>query len=244
MSSIVWTTVFVLAFAVNFEPTRIGLITVALSRPRPLLQLSAFLCGSFAMTTSVGLFVLFVFHHGLFGEANFNGAKIQIAIGVLALAGAALLATNVLPAVRRSRKPLKGAVSNDPKWMAFQPAALRRLDSLSTRGRSLLQGGSPWFSGAMGVGIALPSIDYMALLVLIAASGAAPMAQAGALLTFIIIGDIVVAVPIASYLVAPERTRVLVGVLHDWVRARRRRDFAIILAIAGCLMLAVGISRL
>ena len=126
MSSIVWTTVFVLAFAVNFEPTRIGLITVALSRPRPLLQLLAFLCGSFAMTTSVGLLVLFVFHHGLLGEANFNGAKIQIAIGVLALAGAALLATNVLPAVRHSRKPLKGAVSNDPKWVAFQPAALRR----------------------------------------------------------------------------------------------------------------------
>jgi hypothetical protein len=235
-----WTTVLVLAIAVNFEPTRIGLITVTLSRPRPLLQLLAFLCGSFAMTTSVGLLVLFVFHHGLFGEANFNGAVIQIAIGVLALTGAALLATNV---GRCSRKPVKGAVSDDPSWVALQPAALRRLDRLSTRGRNLLQGGSPWFSGAMGVGIALPSIDYMALLVLIAASGAAPMAQVSALLTFIIVGDTVVAVPVVGYLVAPEQTRVLVERLHVWVRARRRRDFAVILAIAGCLMVVVGFTR-
>jgi hypothetical protein len=237
-----WTTVLVLAIAVNFEPTRIGLLTVALSRPRPLLQLLAFLCGSFAMTTSVGLLVLFVFHHGLFGEADFNGAKIQIAIGLFALAGAVLLATNVSMG-RFSRKPLRGPVSDDPGWVAFQPASLRRLDRLSNRGRNLLQGGSPWFSGAMGVGIALPSIDYMALLVLIAASGATPVAQTSALLTFIIVGDIVVAIPIAGYLVAPERTRVLVGRFHDWVRARRRRDFAIVLAIAGCLMIAMGISR-
>jgi hypothetical protein len=43
--------------------------------------------------------------------------------------------------------------------------------TLSTRARSLLQGGSPWFSGMMAMSAALPSVDYMARLVLIAASG-------------------------------------------------------------------------
>ena len=59
-STDMWTTVLVLAIAVNFEPTRIGLVPLMLVRPRPLLQLFAFLCGCLAMTLSIGLLVLFV----------------------------------------------------------------------------------------------------------------------------------------------------------------------------------------
>ena len=90
----------------------------------------------------------------------------------------------------------------------------------------------------------MPSVDYLALLVLIAASGAAPLTQAGALFTFIVVANAVVTIPIASYLVAPEKTRALLGRLHDWVLARRRRDFAALLAVAGFVMIAVGINGL
>ena len=55
-----WITILVMAVAVSLEPFRIGMTVLMLSRPRPILQLLAFLCGGFAMGTTVGLVVLFV----------------------------------------------------------------------------------------------------------------------------------------------------------------------------------------
>src|SRR3984957_6110642 len=153
-----WTSVLVLAMAVNFEPIRIGLITLMLSGPRPMLQLLAFIIGSFAMSISVGFPVLFVFHHGLFGVTNTNGSKAQIVIGVVILLIAVLLTTN-FPAGRFARRPTTP--------MEKTPLEQTPIEKLSARARSLLQGGSPWLSGVMGMSAALPSVDYMALLVLI-----------------------------------------------------------------------------
>jgi hypothetical protein len=49
----------VMAFAVSLEPFRIGMTVLMLNRPRPMLQLLAFLCGGFTMGLTVGLVVLF-----------------------------------------------------------------------------------------------------------------------------------------------------------------------------------------
>jgi Sap, sulfolipid-1-addressing protein len=196
-----------------------------------MVQLLAFITGSFAMSTSVGFPVLFVFHHGLFGVTNTDGSKAQIVIGVLILLIAVLLATDV-PAGRFTRRPTTPTTPTKPT------------KKFPTRAQSLLQGGSPWFSGAMGMSAALPSVDYMALLVLIAASGATPVAQAGALLTFIVVANTLAAIPLGSYLIAPTKTGALLGRFHDWIRARRRRDFAALLAVAGGVMIALGITGL
>jgi len=93
---------------------------------------------------------------------------------------------------------------------------------------------------------ALPSVDYMALLVLIAASGAGatPVTQAGAPSHVHRRRKHMAAVPLGSYLIAPTKTGALLGRFHDWIRARRRRDFAALLALAGCIMMALGITGL
>lgn len=231
-----WITVLVLAIAVNFEPTRIGLITLMLSKSRPMLHMLAFLCTTFVVTTGVGLLVLLVFHHGIFTGLNISGPKVQIAMGAIAVLIAALLVTKLFKA--------KETLPVDPSGAPVERAAGGPLAKLSKRARHLVHGESPWLSGVMGLGVAVPSVDYMALLVLIAASGAAPMVQVGALLTFVVVGDIVVAIPLVCSLVAPERTRAVLHVLQNWVRARSRRDFAILLAVIGALMIAFGIHGL
>jgi hypothetical protein len=53
-----WITLLVMAIAVSFEPFRLGMTVLILNRPRPTLQLLAFLGGGFAMGTTVGLVVL------------------------------------------------------------------------------------------------------------------------------------------------------------------------------------------
>src|SRR5688572_23664325 len=94
LSPIMWTTVLVMAIAVIFEPIRIGLAVLMLNRPRPMLQLLAFLCGAFTMGVGVGLVVLFILRSTPLAAGKFTVADVQIAIGLLALLVAVVVATN------------------------------------------------------------------------------------------------------------------------------------------------------
>jgi Sap-like sulfolipid-1-addressing protein len=210
-----WITVLVMAIAVSMEPFRIGMTALMLNRPRPTLQLLAFLGGGFVMAATVGLVVLFAFRPGLLGSAHFTLPKVQIAIGILVVLMAALLAAGVMPA---------------PK--------------LPAQARGLAYGPSLWVAGVAGLGIALPSIDYLAVLAVIVASGAARSTQVGALLVFNVVAFALVELPLVAYLLAPDRTRASMAALNDWIRSRRRRGVAAVLAAVGCVLLVAGIAGL
>src|SRR5277367_2800259 len=87
-------TVLIMALAVSVEPFRIGMTMLMLNRPRPVLQLSAFLLGGFAMGTTVGLVVLFIFRRILLGSTYFTLPRVQILIGLLFLTVAAIVAAD------------------------------------------------------------------------------------------------------------------------------------------------------
>jgi len=216
-----WITILVMAVAVSLEPFRIGMTVLMLNRPRPTLQLLAFLCGGFVMGTAVGLAVLFLVRPAVAGSTHFTLPNVQIVIGVLALLAAALVATRILA---RRDKPGPGKVA--------------------TQARRLLNGRSLWVAGVAGLGIALPSVDYLAALAVITASGAAAATQVGALLTFNVVAFALVEVPLLAYLIAPDRTRARMAATHTWIRSRRRQEVAALLASVGCILLAVGIAGL
>ena len=235
-----WITVLGLAIAVNFEPIRLGLITVVLGRPRPALQLLAFLSGSFLMSITAGLIVLFVVRPGVLGAPEFGSAKIQIGFGVLAMLAATVLASRIpLGQFTRTRDAAMAGAGGPPP-----PGQSRTVEFVTTRVKGLVRGGSPWFSGAMGLAIALPSIDYVALLVLIATSGVPPLDQVALLVTFVAVANTVVAIPIASFLVAPTATRARLEAIRAWVHARTRRDVALALTLAGAALVALGVTGL
>ena len=218
-----------MAVAVSLEPFRIGMTVLLINRPRPGLQLLAFLVGGFVMGTAVGVIVLFVLHPAL-GSAHFNLPKVQIVVGAVVLVNAALVATGVIGGGRRGDKA-EGRTD-------------RFVGPLATRTRQLLTGRSLWAAGAAGLGIALPSIDYVAALALIVASGAAAGIQFGALMLFNVVAFALVEIPLLSYLVSPDRTRATLSALNDWLRAQGRRGVAILLAAVGCVLLGVGFAGL
>jgi Sap, sulfolipid-1-addressing protein len=197
--------VLVMAFAVSLEPFRIGMTVLMLNRPRPMLQLLAFLCGGFAMGLTVGLVVLFAFRRRLLGSTYITLPKVQILLGVLALLVAAVLAAR-----------------------AFTGRFGR--ERLATLAQRLLNGRSLWIAGMAGLGIALPSVDYLAALAVILASRAAAMTQVGALLMFNVVAFALVEIPLLAYLLAPKTTRTSMIALHDWIRSRRRVEVASLLA--------------
>ncbi|MCV7377485.1 hypothetical protein BST11_20665 [Mycobacterium alsense] len=212
-----WLTILVMAVAVSLEPFRIGMTVLMLNRPRPILQLLAFLGGGFVMGMTVGGVVLFVLRRRLLGSTYFTLPRVQIFIGVLALLGAAA-------ALVLKRDDAAGP------------------GRLAARAQRLAVGPSLWVAGAAGLGIALPSVDYLAALAVILASGAAAMTQVGALVMFNVVAFALVEAPLVAYALAPDATRASMRALHDWIRARRRIEVAALLGGVGCVLLAVGLT--
>lgn len=206
-----WLTLFVMAVAVSLEPFRIGMSVVMLKRPRPHLQLAAFLAGGFAMGLAVGVTVLFAIG-GRLPQAHFTLPRVQIAIGALAIVAALVIA--VTP----------GKARTPPAWL--------------TRA---LEGQSLWVAGCAGLGIALPSVDYLAALALIASSGTDPSVQLGAVVSFNVVAFGLVEIPLIAYLIAPTQTSAAMSALNDWIRGRKRREVAVLLSVVGVVLLVAGL---
>lgn len=220
-----WFPLLLMALAVSLEPFRIGMTVLMINRPRPALHLLVFLAGGFAMGTAVGVVVLFVLRPAL-GSAHVTLPRVQIVVGAVVLLNAALIAAGVLGRV-------------NPVGTAG-----RLVGPVTARARRLLDGRSLWAAGVAGLGIALPSVDYVAALALIVASGAAAAVQFGALVTFNVVAFALVELPLLAYLVAPQRTRAALTAFYDRVRAHGRRGIAALLAAVGGVLLAVGLAGL
>lgn len=224
-----WIPLLLMAVVISLEPFRIGMTVLMINRPQPALQLFTFLAGGFVMGTAVGLVVLFVLRPAL-GSAHFTLPRVQIVVGAIILANAVLVATGLLGRRRDDEAP---------------PGRMRRmLGPVTDRTRNLLAGRSLWAAGVAGLGIALPSVDYLAALALIVASGAAASIQFGALMLFNLVAFALVEIPLLCYLVAPDRTRSTLAAVYEWLKARGRHGFAALLAVVGCMLLGVGIAAL
>jgi len=194
------------------------------------------------VNSAAGLIVLFVVNRGAILQGESSSAVMQIGVGALALIVAAILFTNISMPGSKARASTPAGRSDDSTGVSS--SGLPLVDNFTKRFGNLVQGRSLWFAAALGVGIALPSVDFVALLLLIAASGEQPNIQVAALFTFLTVANTILLIPMFGYVFAKERTIRILENLRSWVLARSRRDYAVLLAIAGALMLTVGVKRL
>lgn len=228
-----WTTVVLLGIAVNFEPTRIGLLPLLLTREQPVRQLLAYLVGSATVSLSFGMAALLSFDRLPFASSSSGGGRTQIAIGIVAVAVAMTMAVHWMLARKRVEVASPDLVDGGKVDMFTK--SVRRV---------LTKGRSPWLAGLIGVGVGLPSVDYVAVLIIIATSGAPRTEQACALLAFTIIGSLVVITPLISYLIAPTKTLAVLIRFGTWVRSRSRIEYAGLLGLIGFLFIGLGWSHL
>lgn len=220
----------------NFEPSRPVWVPLMLARPRPILQLSALFWGSFLSGLGLGVLVLFVFHRTPFGNNTSNAALMQILVGLTGILIAAILASRLSLRWPRSE-------STGPPTIAH--TAQTPIDRMSDRARKVLQkGNSPWLSGAIGLGIGAPSLEFLAALVVIASSGAGKPEEVAALMMFLLVGNALITVPLVTYLFAPTLTGQWIERFQKWLRTRGRKEFAVILAVMGLIQITIGLARL
>lgn len=238
----VWATVLVLGLTVSFEPTRLALIALLLTRPRPIRHLVVFQITGLSISLSVGLTVLFVFHHSFLGKSDVSPAALQVGFGALLLLVAAVLASNI-PLNRFSRQKVPtGADEADLEDVPAAPPGRRT--RMFQRVRGFARGESSALSASIGAATAMPSVDYFALLAIIIASKVPPLEQAAALLTFLLLAGIGAWLPLLGFIVAPGKTRIWVQRFSVWIRSRTRRQAGLFVAVVGAILIAIGLHGL
>jgi Sap, sulfolipid-1-addressing protein len=237
-----WGLVLFLALGAATDPLRLGMAALLVSRPRPLPNLFVFWLGGIAAGLAAALvvltllrdFALTVVQGVSSAAATSTAGQIEIAIGALALSSAALIAFGI-PA--RTLTP-----SGDRLTRVLQPSTPTAFSRLSTRAHETLEGGCLWVAFVAGLGSATPPIECLVALTAIAASRAAIGTQFSASVLFTVVILAVIEIPLISSLATPARTQSVMLQLHSWVRAHRRRIFAVMLAVTGASLMIKGMS--
>jgi hypothetical protein len=246
-----WATMLALALWVASDPTRLVIVVVLMSRPRPRHNLLAYWLGGVAagIAPGLGVFVLLlvlrdslpmVMEDVRSTVARFTGGYFQIAVGVLALLIAALVSAG-FPARQHAGVPTCGGAPSAP---VQQPTTLTAFSRLTARVRRALQGGNPWVAFVIGLVSTMPPLDYLVVLLIIVSSGAAIGTQLSAVVMFTVVVLALVEVPLVSYLVMPAKTQVAVLRLHNWALAHRRRILIVVPAVAGVMLVTAGIGSI
>ena len=235
-----WGTVLALALVAGLDPGRIGIALLLFSRRRAVLHLVALWLGGMAVGVVLALGVLFGLHDVVLGvmdrvelaTSTSAAGRIQIAMGVLALVVAAAIAIGF--SVRRP-----ATVPADGSSLQAGPTTFSRL---STRALRALQGGPPWITFLVGVGITT-DFRFLAALTVILASGAALGTQVSAAAAYTVVGLAFAEIPLACHLAAPARTGAVMSRVHDWVQARRRAVLGVVVAALGVFLMTTGMGH-
>lgn len=236
-------TALAMALIAATNPVRLGVALLLISRRRPMLNLLTYWLGAVASAITAGLCVLTVVHHfaptlmqSMSAQAASSGARrIQIVIGLVVLAVTALVAVGF--SVRRPRVPT--ARGDPPALRTSTPTAFARLRS---RAQGVLRGDYLSVAFVVGLGSGFPAVEYPVALAAIAASGRSIGVQIGAAIIFIVVMLLVVEIPLVSYSATPAQTQAVMLRLHDWVRPRRWRILATVVAAEAVLMVATGLG--
>lgn len=244
-----WGTVLLMAVVVAVDPAQVGAVAYILSRPRAMRLLVAYFIGGFGVSLIAGAAILFVLDGVGVGQGSSIPPGIEIAVGALALLVAALVASGVAGRLRdrgKSRR-VSGQLADEPTSPDEGRPGLEKLpgfEKLPHRLQDALHNDSPWIAWVYGVGFGLPSAYYLAALAAILKSGVGTAAQIGALLLFSLVAFAVAEIPLVSFAVAPEATRVRVDQLYAWVSTHQRIVVTILASIVGVYLILIGISKL
>ena len=197
-------TALMLAVALNLEPTRAGVAALILMGRNPLRRSAVSCAASTSPGSIVGILVLFVFHSALISQTDIRTGQVQIFIGAAAIV---IAASSPRTSRCHSRRRHGRRTGNADPTSGARPSSPSRVSTKVLSHSTKITDGSPaWVLFVLGLGCSLPSVDFMALLLLIASSGAPAVIQVGTLFMFLTLGNLATVLPLVSHRIAPEAT--------------------------------------
>jgi Sap, sulfolipid-1-addressing protein len=217
-----------LAFAAAVYPALLAGIILVLARDEPVTMLAAFTAGGMLITFVLGLLIVFVLGDALSTHSQNSASPIiDIVIGVLSLAGAAVLH-------RRIRERERGVERASKKKKKDGPSRTQRM----------LAEGTPWAAFAAGLILNLPGIWYLDALKEIARGNLSTAAVIVNILVFMVIMFSLAELPLIGYVIAPEATKLRVAAFQDSMSRNGRTVGMWAAALIGAYLTIKGIVNL
>jgi hypothetical protein len=177
------------------------------------------------------------------GTFIFEGARLQITVGLLALVGLAVILARAKAATRVVAAPPIVGGGNTALMLEEQPPP-GRMARLGARTHAMLDGDAVWPAFAVGLITSFPPYEGVVVLAFIMASGAAITTQFSAFILFTLLVLAVIEIPLVSYLVIPEKTEAVMLRIQHWLRTYRAQIAQVILGGTGVAFLMQGIAAL
>jgi Sap-like sulfolipid-1-addressing protein len=224
--------IVLLALAAAVFPTLIACVAIIISRPEPRRLLVAFYAGGLVVSVAAGIVVLDAFKRGdsIVGNSSSSpNPGTSIVTGLLALLLGWLMASG------RGRALLN-------RWRSRHPGRRERKKAGPSWAERRLDHANVAVAFAIGAAINLPGPFYVLALGEIATGDYSRPAELGLILLFNAIMFALLEVPLAGYLLRPERTAQRVGELALWLNRNGLRVMGALVALVGVSLVVQGLA--
>jgi hypothetical protein len=206
-----------LSFAVlaAISPSALLVMTMYLGSANPRKTATAYVAGAVLMTIVTAVAALVLIRAVGLAQPSQHAPRygLRLGIGILALATAAFV-------IRRKR-----------------PADGQRKNGLMSR---LIAEPSPATAFLAGLLLFAPGATFLAAVQVVATARVGPVVTTVTLLAIVIVSLLIVLLPLAGYLAAPQATTRRLGAVNAWVRAYGKQLLVIALLVAGVALILDG----
>jgi hypothetical protein len=211
-----------LALASIFWPLLITIVVIVLRTSHPVRLLAAFLAGGLLATIAVGIVLVFTLENSNAVSRDRGGLDpaMNITVGVLALVAAAVVLRLDSRAQERHR--------SKPR---------------SSRTDRFLENGKLAFLAGLLLNV-VPGLFPFVALKDIAEAGYPAAANIGLVVLFYVVMFALIEIPLAGYLVSPQRTVVTVGRMNSWLDRNAKQVGAFVLGAVGAYLVVRGLVQL
>jgi hypothetical protein len=229
--------IVLLSLVATINPTLFAAVTVMLLLPHPRRLMLGYLLGAYATSITLGLLIVFVLHgSGAESTSKHTISPLEdILVGVLALGVAFVLRTGRDRPFEERRRAKKDAKSRTRR-KAGKPT-----ESLPMR---LLKRGNPRVTFVAGAMLSFPGVSYLDALDHIHKLSAGTVATVLLVISFCLMQQLLLEVPLLGYVFAPERTRKMVSGFRAWMGRSGRTAAVIGATVIGGWLVARGVINL
>lgn len=223
--------IFFLSLLAMFTPTLLAAVTVMMLLPNPKRLMLGYLLGAYLTSISAGLLIVFSLH-GSASEstAHTMGPIEDIVVGLIALLVAYVLGSDRDARLRERRRRRKEAKETAEKKESFPERMLGR--------------GSPRITFVVGVLLTFPGVSYLTALDRMAKLDATSVELVLLVVTFCVIQQLLLEVPLLGYVFAPDWTKDAVARFRAWLGQNGRRLGVRFAAVIGVLLIVRGVVTL
>ncbi len=221
--------IFVSAVASTANPSLLAAVTVMLLTPHPKTLMLGYLLGAYATSFAAGFAVVFALHRSgaVTSSKHTLSPAADVIIGGIALAVALALATDrdaPLRDWRERRRERKASKAGDrPSW---QERALRK--------------GSARLTFVVGALLSFPGVTYLNALHHIVELKAPALAAVLLMAFFCVMQQLLLELPLVSFVFAPEWTPRAVSATRAWLHRRGRRIMVVVITALGLVLIVRG----